>query len=134
MPNFTNITIAGHLGSAPETRETPSGQSVTSFSMATNKKRGQEDLTTWWRCQCWGRRGEVIAQYLGKGDALLVTGECYMRPWTAQDGSQRQSLEVDVRDFSFLGKSASASEQAAPASPRQATAMPSQSFDEDVPF
>lgn len=139
MPNFANISVAGHLGRDPETRHTQSGQSITAFSVATNKKRGQEDITTWWACQCWGKRGEVIAQYLRKGDAILVAGECYLHPWTAQDGQQRQSLEIDVRDFSFMGKAAETAAQAPSAAQAQpATASSAagaqQDFDDDIPF
>lgn len=103
MPNHAQATLAGHLGQDPVTRTTQMGESVTSFSLATNRKRRDESITTWWRCTCWGKRGEVIAQYLRKGDPILVTGEVCNRPWTDQDGSQRMSLDVEVRDFSFLG-------------------------------
>jgi single-strand DNA-binding protein len=103
MPNHAHVTLAGHLGKDPEKRYLPSGESVTSFSLATNRKRKDSDVTTWWRCTCWGRRGEAIAQYLRKGDPILVTGEVCNRPWTDNDGNQRLSLDVEVRDFSFLG-------------------------------
>lgn len=103
MPNFAQVTLAGHLGQDPQSRQTPGGDSVTSFSLATNRKRKDGDTTTWWRCTCWGRRGEVIAQYLRKGDPILVSGEVCNRPWTDNDGNQRMSLDVDVRDFTFLG-------------------------------
>jgi len=102
MPNHAQVTLAGHLGQDPQTRQT-AGDSVTSFSLATNRKRKDGDITTWWRCTAWGKRGEAIARFLKKGDPILVTGEVCNRPWTDNDGNQRLSLDVDVRDFSFLG-------------------------------
>ena len=103
------------------------GNSVTGFSLATNRKRGDDDLTTWWRCSCWGKRGEALAQYVGKGDPVLVVGEPYQREWTDQNGQTRLSMEVDVRDWSFV--STKADRQAAPSAP----AAPSD-HDVDVPF
>jgi single-strand DNA-binding protein len=103
MPNYAQVTLIGHLGHDPETKHVPSGESVTEFSVATSRKRKDNETTTWWRCAMWGKRGEVIAQYLRKGDPILVTGEPHMRPWTDNTGAERQSLEVDVREFAFVG-------------------------------
>jgi single-strand DNA-binding protein len=127
LPNYANITIIGHIGRDPETRTIPSGHQVTHFSVATSKRKGQEEETTWWRVSLWGKRGEVLAQYLSKGDPVLITGEPYMRTYTAQDGQERQSMEIDARDFAFIGGKEQQSQ------PRTALA-PKQDFDDDVPF
>lgn len=112
MPNHASVTLAGHLGKDPQTRHTPAGESVTSFSLATtiNKKRDTE-RTTWWNCSAWGKRGEVIAQYLRKGDPILVTGEPSLRKYQTQDGRDGVSLEVNVQGFSFLGSKDKDSDQ-----------------------
>ena len=157
MPNHAQVTLAGHLGQDPQTRNLAGGDSVTSFSLATNKKRREEDITTWWRCTCWGKRGEAIARFLKKGDPILVTGEVCNRPWVDNDGNQRLSLDVDVRDFSFLGSKdaaqgsqngaqggfASPPEQRAAATQNgahgaaatsSAPQEPAPDFDDDIPF
>ena len=46
------ITVAGHLGSDPEVRFTPSNVKVTSFCVATNIKRGAKEKTVWWKIYC----------------------------------------------------------------------------------
>ena len=103
MPNFASVTLIGHLGRDPETRYTPSNTSVTSFSLATSRKDGQgQETTTWWRCTCFGKRGDVIAQYFRKGDPILVQGEPSLREYSGKDGQARTSLEVIVNDFSFI--------------------------------
>jgi single-strand DNA-binding protein len=104
MPNHASVTLAGHLGKNPETRTTPGGESVTSFSLATTVNRNREtERTTWWNCSAWGKRGETIANYLHKGDPLLVTGEPSLRKYQTQDGRDGVSLEVNAQGFSFLG-------------------------------
>ena len=103
MPNFAQVTLIGHLGKSPETKTLPGGDTVTSFALATNRRRKDGDLSTWWNCSMWGKRGETIRQYLSKGDPILVVGEAYQRPYTTKDGREGVALEVEVRDWSFVG-------------------------------
>ena len=102
MPTFCQVTLIGHLGKDPETKAVGS-DTVTAFSLATTRKRKDQEFTTWWNCSMWGERGKRIGQYLGKGDPILVTGEAYQRPYTTKDGREGVALEVDVRDWSFVG-------------------------------
>lgn len=103
MPNMALVVLIGHLGRDPEMRQISSGDSVVTFSMATTRKRKEQELTTWWRCTVWGKRGQVIMQYLKKGDAIQVTGEPYQTSYE-KDGQTRTMMEIEVRDFSFVGK------------------------------
>ena len=104
MPNFASITLIGHLGRDCETRHTPGGDSVTNFSLATTSNKGRDnERTTWWNCAAWGKRGETIAKYLGKGDPVLVQGEPSLRKYQTQDGRDGVSLEVNVQSFAFVG-------------------------------
>jgi single-strand DNA-binding protein len=136
MPNFANITLVGHLGRDPEIRQTAGGQSVTNIALATSRKRQGTETTTWWRGAVWGQRGEALAQYLGKGDPVLIVGEPYQREWTDQSGQTRLSMEVDVRDWAFVGgkgeRQVAATPTPAPLPQRQAA--PAQDYDDDVPF
>jgi single-strand DNA-binding protein len=145
MPNFASVTLVGHLGRDPETK-TVGGDTVTSFSLATNRKRKDSDLSTWWNCACWGKRGAMIGQYLGKGDPILVTGEPCLRHYTTKDGRDGVALEVDVRDWTFVGsKNDAQSAQTPPRAPSaptpqgQAPAAPYYDpavagEDDDIPF
>ena len=105
MPNYATATIIGHLGRDPEQRFTPDGNSVVNFSLATSRKRKDEETTTWWRVSMFGKRGETLIRYLGRGDPVLVTGEPYLHEYEGKDGQMRQSLELVANDFAFVGRS-----------------------------
>jgi len=79
---YHTIIIVGNLGRDPEVRYTPSGQPVTSFSVATNRQytnNAGETIkeTLWFRVSAWGKTAEVCNQYLKKGSKVLVEG-CLM--------------------------------------------------------
>jgi single-strand DNA-binding protein len=111
---FQTIIIAGNVGRDPEMRYTPSGQAVTSFSVATNRQYTNNNgetvkETIWFRVSAWGKTGEVVNQYLKKGSKVLVEGRLTADPatggpriWTGQDGSTRASFEVSASTVRFL--------------------------------
>lgn len=104
---FNKVVLMGNLTRDPETRTTPSGQSVTNFSLAVNRTwKGQDGTTqenvSYIDCVAWGKTGEIIAQYMQKGRPLLVSGRLDQRSWE-QDGQKRSKVEVVVEDFNFIG-------------------------------
>ncbi len=104
---FNKVILMGNLTRDPETRTTPSGQSVTNFSLAVNRTWRSQDgsnqeSVSYIDCVAWGKTGEIIAQYLQKGRALLVSGRLDQRSWE-QDGNKRSKVEVIVEDFNFVG-------------------------------
>lgn len=106
---FNKVILMGNLTRDPETRTTPSGQSVTNFSLAVNRTwKGQDGQTnedvSYIDCVAWGKPGEIIAQYLGKGRAVLVSGRLDQRSWEDKEtGGKRSKVEVIVEDFNFVG-------------------------------
>ena len=106
--------ITGHLGRDPEMRYTPSGQAVTSFSVAVNDDytgaNGEKiKRTIWYRVSAWGKQGEACNQYLKKGSNVLVEGRLTADPatggprvWTGKDGSPRASFELSAHNVRFL--------------------------------
>jgi single-strand DNA-binding protein len=101
------VQVAGHLGSDPEVRYTPSGQKVTSFRVACNIKRGDKEKTVWWRITCWGDRFDKRLAYLKKGSAVIVIGEMGIPEiYTDKSGNQQMSLELtaEIVSFSPFGK------------------------------
>ena len=110
---FQTIIIVGNVGRDPEMRYTPSGQAVTSFSVATNRQytnNSGESVkeTIWFRVSAWGKTAEICNQYLKKGSKVLVEGRLTAdknggpRIWTGQDGSPRASFEVSAQTVRFL--------------------------------
>jgi single-strand DNA-binding protein len=109
---FNKVILMGNLTRDPETRNTPNGQSVTNFSLAVNRTwKGadgqQNEDVSYIDCVAWGKPGEIIAQYLGKGRAVLVSGRLDQRSWDDKESGQKRSkIEVVVEDFNFVGDGA----------------------------
>ena len=111
---FHTIIIVGNLGKDPEMRYTPSGQAVTSFSVATSRKytssNGEQiNETIWFRVSAWGKQAEVCNQYLKKGSKVLVEGRLTPdkntggpRIWQKQDGTSGASFEVTAGTVRFM--------------------------------
>ncbi len=111
---FQKITVVGRLGRDPEMRYLPSGDPVTSFSVATdrawNDKNGQKQKeTTWFRISVFGKQAEVANQYLNKGKMVLVEGRLRADPktggpstYTRQDGTVASSFEIVAENLRFL--------------------------------
>ena len=102
------VTLAGNLGKDPETRFTPSGQKVTTFSIATNHRKGKEDITIWVRITVWGDRFDKMISFLKKGSGVIASGK--MNPpssYTDKEGRTQISLEVtaEMIEFSPFGRS-----------------------------
>src|SRR5215813_7057347 len=103
--------LIGRLTKDPEMRYTPSGQPVTSFSIATNRYGKSADgerreFTDYHNIVAWniGRRtlAELVAQYTKKGSLVYVEGRLQTRSWEGQDGQKRRTTEVVVNDIQFL--------------------------------
>ncbi|PKN95166.1 MAG: single-stranded DNA-binding protein [Chloroflexi bacterium HGW-Chloroflexi-6] len=111
---YHTIIIAGNVGRDPEMRYTPSGQPVTSFSVATNRQYTSSSgetvkETIWFRVTTWGKTAEVCNQYVKKGSKVLVEGTLRPDPATGspkiyqkQDGSHGSSYEVTANTVRFL--------------------------------
>lgn len=107
---YQKLIIVGNLGQDPEMRRTPDGTPVTSFSVATNKRwttsDGQQgEKTVWFRVTAWRRLAEACAQYLHKGDPVLVEGEL-SEPRVYQTKASdewRASLDLTAYTVKFLG-------------------------------
>ena len=105
---FNKVILMGNLTRDVETRTTPSGQTVSNFSLAVTRSwKGQDgqtqDQTRFINCVAWGKVGEIIAQYVQKGAPLLVSGRLDQRSYEDKDGNKRQAVEVVVEDFNFVG-------------------------------
>ena len=124
---FNKVILMGNLTRDVEVRTTPSGQSVANFSLAVSRSwKGQDgqtqEQTSFINCVAWGKLGEIIAQYVKKGDPLLVSGRLDQRSYDDKDGNKRQAVEVNVEDFNFIGGGSRGSGEAgfsAPSAPNK---------------
>lgn len=107
---MNKIIVIGNLGRDPEMRYLPSGESVTSFSVASNRRYTtrsgeQREETEWFNVSAWGRLGETCNQYLTKGSQVYVEGRLRSRTYEGRDGQTRFSNEINLTDVQFLGRS-----------------------------
>jgi len=125
MPNFANITIAGHLGKDPELRYTAKELAVANFSVAVTTGFGDRECLTWYRVSVFGKAAERAEQYLKKGSAVLINGEPQNREYE-KDGQKRYSLEISTNKWSFAG--------AKPEAGASKPAAPQAEISDDIPF
>jgi len=111
VSNLNKVMLIGRLTKDPEMRYTPSGQPVTSFSIATNRYGKSADgerreFTDYHNIVAWniGKRSlaEHVANFTKKGALVYVEGRLQTRSWEGQDGQKRRTTEVIANDVQFL--------------------------------
>ncbi len=97
--NINKVILVGRVTADPQLRSTPGGQSVSSFSIATNRtwkdKMGakQEDVE-FHNVVVWGKQAEIAVQYLKKGAMVFVEGRLQTRSWTDKQNATHKTTEV----------------------------------------
>lgn len=78
MPALNRVQLIGYLGRDPETRYTPTGKKVTTFTLGVTerwKSDGElKEYTEWFNIEAWGRLGEICQEYLHKGSLVYLEG------------------------------------------------------------
>ena len=109
--------LIGNLTKDVELRNTPSGKTVGSVTIATNEQTTDKEgnkikQATFHNLVIWNKAAEIIAQYCRKGSKLYVEGKIINRSYDAPDGTKRYVSEVLVKDFEFLDSAKSAGNEA----------------------
>lgn len=105
--SVNKVLLVGHLGRDAETKFTPSGVSVTRFSVATTRswKDQQTDMwkeeTNWTNIVLW--RQENVSSYLTKGKQVYVEGRLQTRSYDDKDGKKVYATEVVADQVMLLG-------------------------------
>ena len=99
--------IIGNLTRDPELRNTASGQSVVSFSVATNlvwtdQAGQQQKKTEFHNITAWRKLAEICAKYLHKGSKVYLEGRLQTTDWTGQDGVKRYRTEIVAENMIML--------------------------------
>lgn len=138
--------VAGHLGSDPEERRTPSGQKVTTLRVAARVRKGGKDETIWWRVTIWGEQFDKIIPYFKKGSPIIVQGEIDKPEiFTNREGKPQVSMGITAFNVSFspFGRTdqAGAEERQLDAQPKEESVyskpkMTNEPFntEEEIPF
>ncbi len=106
--NFNKAFVLGNVTRDPELRTTPSGQSVASFGIATNRiwksQSGERQKSAeFHNVVAWGRLAEICHQYLKKGSLVFVEGRIQTRSWQDKDSGQKRFRTEIVAETMQLG-------------------------------
>ena len=123
--NFNKIILGSRLTADPELKTTPSGISVTTFSIAVNKrvKEGEEAQADFFNVTAWRQTAEFITRYFRKASSICVVGELHNRSWVDQQGQKRYATEI-VASEAFFVDAKSEMPQAAAQAPRTQSYAP----------
>lgn len=104
--------LYGNLTRDPELKSLPSGSSVATFSLATNrvwkdKDGNKQESTDFHNVVVFGKQAETVSQYLRKGSSAFVEGRMVTRSWDAQDGTKKYRTEVVADRVQFGPRSGS---------------------------
>lgn len=146
---LNKVILIGNLTRDPEIKALPSGTSVATLGLATNrvwkdKDGNKQEDTQFHNVVVFGRQAETVGQYLKKGASALVEGRLQTRSWDAQDGTKRYRTEVVADRVQFGPKSGTAAAptaavagaaSVAEAAQGTAPAYPEEEINpEDIPF
>jgi len=106
---LNKVMIIGHVGRDPDLRFTPSGRSVTTFSVATNRSWSSADgerhtETEWFTVVAWGGLAEICKQYLAKGTQVYVEGRLRSRKWEDAEGVKHTGIEIIAQEMMILSE------------------------------
>ena len=137
MPNYNRCLFIGYLTRDVEVRQTPNN-TVAQFGIAVNerwtdKNTGEKkESVSFLDCEAWGKTGENIAKFFGKGKPILVECKAVQDTWKDKtDGSNRSKIKFKVEAFEFVGDKSEAPAAPATAS-RPAPASCPQTAPDDI--
>ena len=116
--NFNKVILGGRLTADPELKTTPSGVSVTSFTVAVNRrfggKSGEEAQADFINVTAWRQTAEFITKYFRKANSICIVGSIQTRSWMDQQGQKRFATEIVADEAYFVDAKSEMSGQSAP--------------------
>lgn len=106
MAGESILTLVGNLVNDAELRYTPQGVAVASFTVASTPRAFNKELNEWkdgeplfMRCNLWRQPAENVAESIGKGARVIVTGRVKQRSYETKEGEKRTVIELDVDEI-----------------------------------
>jgi single-strand DNA-binding protein len=150
MSGVNKVILLGRLGRDPEARNFQNGGKVVNLRLATSERfkdreGNQQEKTEWHSVAIFNEKlGEIAEKYLRKGSEVYIEGQIETRKWTDQQGAEKYTTEVVLRQFrgelALIGGRGNGGD--APGEPR-AQKQPRQAprgggraadLDDDIPF
>ncbi len=111
---LNKVLLIGNLTRDPEMKALPTGNKVTTFSLATNriwkdKAGAKQESVEYHNVVVFGRQAETSAQYLKRGQSVYIEGRLQTRSWDDKATNQKKyRTEVVADTVQFGQKTASA--------------------------
>lgn len=109
MASLNKVILIGNLTADPELRQTQSGISVTSFTIAVQRRfvkqgdsQGQQQTADFINIVAWRQQAEFVTRYFKKGRPICICGSLQSRSWTDQQGNKRYATDVVADEVSFV--------------------------------
>ncbi len=103
---LNNAVIMGRLVADPELRTTGSGISVTSFTVAVDRRfsrQGEERQADFIDIIAWRQTAEFVCKYFRKGSMIAIQGYIQTRMYEDKNGNKRKAVEIVADNVSFCG-------------------------------
>ncbi len=114
---LNKVMLIGHLGDEVKMHYFDGGNCIGRFQLATNEvyinKATNEKITTteWHNLVVKNKAAEICEKYLSKGDKIYVEGRIKSRQWQTEDGMVKNTVEIQVTEFTFLSTKKNTDEQ-----------------------
>jgi single-strand DNA-binding protein len=134
-----NFNAVVRVAKDAEVRTTANGNTVLSFTAASNTGYGDKQQTLWLRVSLWRNNAGNLQPYLTKGAQCFISGELTQREYQANDGTTKTSLELNANILDLVGgrreSEGQQPQQQRPAKPVQQTDNFGDSYDDsEIPF
>ena len=102
-----NVQLIGRLGNDPEIHSFESGKKKAMFSLATNEtyynNKGEKVTDTQWHnVIVWGKKADIVENYLKKGAEIALSGKLINRSYEV-DGTKRYVTEISLNELLMMG-------------------------------
>lgn len=136
--NINKVILGGRLTADPELKATPQGVSVTTFSIAVNRRaqKDKEAQTDFINCVAWRQTADFICRFFKKGSSICISGSVQTRTWNDQQNNKRYATEIIADEAYFVDSKGDSgtSEQGAPTFTAAQANFEEVSGDDDLPF
>jgi single-strand DNA-binding protein len=151
---INKVLLYGNLTRDPEQKALPNGTAVTNFSLATNRtykdaNGARQEQVEYHNIVVFGRQAETSAQYLKKGQGVMIEGRISTRSWddkTTGEKKYRTEIIADAVQFGPKSGGSTSSEgftgNPTPATPKSSNVPDLDTIDygdanvnlDDIPF
>lgn len=102
--SVNRVILLGNIGNDPDIRYPEKDQPVAFFSLATNERQGNIELTEWHNLVCYGSNAQAAEKYLRKGTRIYAEGRLRTREYEDKFKILRKRTEIIVSYFEILSR------------------------------